>query len=64
MFDDPAFAEQLWNSTALKELVTVSNKSNDPGNSNSDDLKKLWVGEVCGLNPRIRIYRYSKFFAI
>ena len=64
MFDDPAFAEQLWSSTALKELVTGLKGSNDPGNSNSDKSKKLWGGEVCGLNPRIRIYRYSRFFAM
>lgn len=24
------------------------------------DLKTLWGGEVCGLNPRIRVYRYGK----
>ena len=41
--EDAAFAEQLWSSTALKELVEQS--AND------------WGGEVCGLNPRIRIYR-------
>lgn len=24
------------------------------------DLKMLWGGDVCGLNPRIRVYRYGK----
>lgn len=24
------------------------------------DLKTLWGGDVCGLNPRIRVYRYGK----
>lgn len=24
------------------------------------DLKTLWGGEVCGLNPRLRVYRYGK----
>ena len=53
-FDDPLFAEQLWNNTALRRLV-----------SGSDDVtKNLWEGEVCGLNPNIRIYRYSKLFLI
>ena len=44
--DDPHFAEQLWSETGLKQLVTDA--SND------------WGGEVCGLNPAIRIYRYRK----
>lgn len=44
--DDPVFAEQLWNSTGLKHLITES-----PHN---------WGGEPCGLNPRIRIYKYGK----
>ena len=44
--DDADFAEKLWSETGLKQLV---------GNSGKD-----WGGEVCGLNPRIRIYRYTK----
>lgn len=24
------------------------------------NLKVLWGGEVCGLNPRVRVYRYGK----
>ena len=43
---DPVFAELLFNSTGLKQLTT--------------DSKYDWGGDVCGLNPRIRIYRYSK----
>lgn len=43
--EDPAFAEQLWSSTGLKDLVTTNGG---------------WGGEVCGLNPRVRIYRYRK----
>lgn len=46
--DDPGFAERLWSSTALKTLVAAA------------DRKDLWGGEVIGLNPNIRIYRYSK----
>ncbi|KAF1937121.1 hypothetical protein EJ02DRAFT_458983 [Clathrospora elynae] len=46
--DDPAFAERLWSETALKTLVTGA------------ALKELWGGEVVGLNPNIRIYRYAK----
>lgn len=61
--DDPAFAERLWSSTALKDLVT--GKLED--NIGLDGLQRdsFWGGEVVGLNPNIRIYRYSKgqFFA-
>ena len=44
--DDPVFAEQLWSSTGLKYLIAES--------------AGQWGGEPCGLNPRIRIYRYRK----
>jgi hypothetical protein len=46
--DDPAFAERLWSQTALKTLITEAKRN------------ELWGGEVVGLNPNIRIYRYSK----
>ena len=42
---DPDFAEALYSSTALKQLMEDS--SND------------WGGEVIGLNPNIRIYGYK-----
>jgi hypothetical protein len=45
--DDPAFAERLWSQTSLKRLVEAQ-------------PKELWGGDVVGLNPNIRIYRYSK----
>ena len=44
--NDPNFAEQLWKGTALKDLVLGA--------------AGQWDGDVCGLNPRIRIYRYRK----
>ena len=43
--EDPGFAKQLWSGTGLKHLVEANNS---------------WGGELCGLNPRIRIYRYRK----
>lgn len=58
-FNDPAFAEQLWTSTALRELVAGSTKQDLHGEWASGELKQLWGGEVCGLNPSIRIYRYG-----
>ncbi|KAL8718354.1 MAG: hypothetical protein Q9225_004495 [Loekoesia sp. 1 TL-2023] len=60
--DDSAFAEQLWKTAGLRDLLTRIDAANaEP----QQDLTRLWGGEVCGLNPRIRIYRYSKgqFFA-
>ena len=60
--DDPGFAETLWSNTALKYLLTGS--SSDIGRQDErqsvESLKKLWGGEVLGLNPRLRIYRYGK----
>lgn len=52
--NDPVFAEQLWSGTALKELVTNYTADGD------HEGNELWGGDVIGLNPNIRIYRYSK----
>ncbi|KAI6827009.1 hypothetical protein KC332_g5710 [Hortaea werneckii] len=55
--DDPLFAERLWSGTALKELVThpvVDGEALD-----EPATRKLWGGDVLGLNSNIRIYRYS-----
>ncbi|KAF1358549.1 hypothetical protein EJ07DRAFT_166793 [Lizonia empirigonia] len=57
--DDPAFAENLWSGTSLKNLV--SGLADDDGLDLSKARRnELWGGEVIGLNPNIRIYRYSK----
>tara|TARA_R110002003_G_scaffold200_1_gene15639 strand:- start:7480 stop:7995 length:516 start_codon:yes stop_codon:yes gene_type:complete len=57
--DDAAFAESLWSQTALKTLVTGGA---DDGALDLTDTQRreLWGGEVIGLNPNIRIYRYTK----
>jgi 2OG-Fe(II) oxygenase superfamily len=49
---DPTFANDLWRQTSLKELVTDFEDSS------------IWGGEVLGLNPNIRVYRYrpGQFF--
>lgn len=60
-FDDPAFAEQLWGSTGLESLVGGSAENVDSDGLTHEGAKKLWGGELCGLNPRIRIYRYGTF---
>lgn len=46
--DDAGFAQRLWSETGLSEVIA------------SVEDEKLWGGEVLGLNPNIRIYRYSK----
>jgi hypothetical protein len=56
--EDPAFAERLWGSTALKQLVESSEL--DGAALDEEAKRKLWGGEVLGLNSNIRIYRYSK----
>lgn len=47
--EDASFANRLWLETGLKDVV-----------SQVEDPVRLWGGEVIGLNPNIRIYRYSK----
>ncbi|OQN95668.1 hypothetical protein B0A48_18192 [Cryoendolithus antarcticus] len=48
---DPSFAAALWEQTALKDLLIRHRE-----NTGSSDA---WGGEVLGLNPNIRIYRYA-----
>ncbi|KAL6885971.1 hypothetical protein GGI43DRAFT_426471 [Trichoderma evansii] len=47
--NDPSFARRLWDTTGLKELILED-----------ESINSLWGGEPVGLNPNIRIYRYSK----
>lgn len=56
--EDAKFAELLWSSTSLKQLV--QNVSIDGVGLTGPEKTKLWGGEVLGLNPNIRIYRYSR----
>lgn len=49
---DLGFAERLWSETGLKDLVARE--------AGEDGGKELWGGEVIGLSPNIRVYRYSK----
>ena len=50
--EDPLFAKQLWEQTPLRHLVEQYEE------------QSAWRGEVLGLNPNIRIYRYrpGQFF--
>ncbi|GAP90205.2 putative L-ascorbic acid binding protein [Rosellinia necatrix] len=45
---DARFAQRLWLQTGLKDAVL------------DDAVEHLWGGEVVGLNPNVRVYRYSK----
>jgi len=57
---DAAFAKRLWEETAMKDVVMGNTQSEDGIQLNEEARKKLWGGDVVGLNPNIRIYRYSK----
>ncbi|KAL5331514.1 hypothetical protein ACEPPN_001048 [Leptodophora sp. 'Broadleaf-Isolate-01'] len=62
---DEGFANRLWLETGLRELVCGSEGEGDEGEGEGDGMTKeerreLWGGEVIGLNPSIRIYRYTK----
>lgn len=50
--EDSLFAQQLWQKTPLQHLVSMY------------EDQSVWDGEVLGLNPNIRIYRYrpGQFF--
>ncbi|KAF2087766.1 hypothetical protein K490DRAFT_65605 [Saccharata proteae CBS 121410] len=59
--DDPSFAERLWSQAALKDLVLGTAQTEDDAFKLTEkERRELWGGEVIGLNPNIRIYRYSK----
>ena len=61
--NDWGFAERLWRQTALRELVLGCGMGGDnevEQGMGEEERKGLWGGEVLGLNPRIRVYRYGK----
>ncbi|KAI9766025.1 MAG: hypothetical protein M1835_007269, partial [Candelina submexicana] len=57
--EDAAFAEELWCSTTLKDLVLGNEHELEEG-MGVEDRRQLWGGDVVGLNQNIRIYKYSK----
>ncbi|KAI1123904.1 hypothetical protein F5Y10DRAFT_41401 [Nemania abortiva] len=46
--NDAQFAQRLWLQTGLRDIVMDAS------------VKHLWGGDVVGLNPNVRIYRYSQ----
>jgi hypothetical protein len=58
---DESFANRLWVETGLRELVCGGGEELDGEEAMSiEERRKLWGGEPVGLNPSIRIYRYTK----
>ncbi|PLB40883.1 uncharacterized protein BDW47DRAFT_123408 [Aspergillus candidus] len=62
---DPGFARVLWEGTALRELVLSFLQSEEGEGEDGDGGRNIWDGVPIGLNPNIRVYRYStgQFFA-
>lgn len=57
---DPVFAKRLWEETCLRDLVLGTVETEDGMSLSPDERKDLWGGQVVGLNPNIRIYRYGR----
>ncbi|KAL2065408.1 hypothetical protein VTL71DRAFT_3078 [Oculimacula yallundae] len=61
---DEAFANRLWLETGLKELVCGKEEEEEDeaeeDGMTKEERRELWGGEVIGLNPSIRVYRYTK----
>ena len=53
--DDPAFAEALWSQTALRTLVEGEMEDGNGGALSDEAKRKVWGGDVLGLNANIRI---------
>lgn len=57
---DAGFAQRLWSSTCLAHVLSGLVGAEERTPPRPDELMNLWGGELCGLNPRIRVYRYKK----
>ncbi|KAN0110560.1 hypothetical protein V8E51_006947 [Hyaloscypha variabilis] len=60
--NDEEFARRLWDETGLRGLILGDGEGEveDEERMIESERRELWGGEVVGLNPSIRIYRYSK----
>ncbi|KAH8838280.1 hypothetical protein MCOR27_005778 [Pyricularia oryzae] len=60
--NDPDFAARLWLQTGLKEALTgkPGDDYDDDDDDTADGRLGLWGGDVVGLSPNIRVYRYTK----
>ncbi|PMD57535.1 uncharacterized protein K444DRAFT_644412 [Hyaloscypha bicolor E] len=62
---DEGFARRLWEETGLKGLILGDGEekgedAEEEKRIGESERRELWGGEVVGLNPSIRIYRYTK----
>lgn len=58
---DESFANRLWVETGLRELVCGGDEEIAGEEVMSKEQRRdLWGGEPVGLNPSVRIYRYTK----
>lgn len=57
---DAGFAQRLWSLTGLAHVLSGSVGAKERTPSRPDELMNRWGGELRGLNPRIRVYRYRK----
>lgn len=57
---DVGFSQRLWRATGLADVVTGLVGADRKLHQSPAKLTTLWGGELCGLNPRIRVYRYRK----
>lgn len=64
---DASFAEMLWGGTALRDVVCERRGVEEEEDDEKEGEKnaRIWGGTPLGLNPNIRIYRYTpgQFFA-
>ena len=63
--DDPVFVERLWKETGLERLVMGKMGDGDVDHDENvgmgmEERRELWGGDVLGLNPRVRVYRYGE----
>ncbi|KAL9594504.1 MAG: hypothetical protein Q9219_006998 [cf. Caloplaca sp. 3 TL-2023] len=58
--EDGAFADELWRGAGLRDLIGGVEEDDGDVGARGRSSGGLWGGRVCGLNPRIRVYRYSK----
>jgi len=57
--EDWGFAERLWREAGLREML-LGNGEEGEEDGEPEGRRNLWGGEIIGLNPLIRVYRYTK----
>jgi hypothetical protein len=63
LVEDKEFARTLWETTALKDLILGTDEVDTheaTPSMTAAEKRTLWGGEVLGLNPNVRLYRYAQ----